>query len=621
MNKNNFLSSLENPTPLVADGAMGTMLHQRGFGFEQCFDSLNLTQPSSIAGIHREYIDAGAQIIISNTFGANRHKLSRHGLEDRVNEINQAGIDLAQKVISASFKQVFLAGDVGPLGARLAPFGRIQPESAKTIFREQISALVNKGVDLLIIETMTDLYEIEAAIQAAKLVDDSVPILASMTFTRDDRTLLGDDPAKVARRIKEFGAQVIGVNCSGGPAQLLRILKHMKLAVPDAYFSIMPNAGWPEQVSGRIFYPATPDYFSHYAVEFWLAGANIIGGCCGTTPKHIAAIATGIREYSPAQLKARPDELQESEETEEEIAESPSEFSKKIQRKKFVVSVEMDPPRGLTTQKLLAGASLLAEAGVDAIDVADSPMARMRMSPWAVCNLLQHKLNLETILHFPTRGRNILRVQGDLLAAHAIGVRNVLVLMGDPTAIGDYPDAMDNFDLVPSGLIKLIKQGFNMGLDHSGNEIGAPTSFFVGGALTLDPGDLQQEFNKLNKKIKAGLDFVMTQPIYDPEIARKFLSRYKDLYGPFPVPLLIGIWPFASERHANFIHQEIPGITVPESILRRLEGTGSEGSKIGTRIAIELVQELKLECHGIYLVPPFNRYDIIAEIIDIVKGS
>ena len=436
----NVLERLSTET-ILADGAMGTMLHAHGIGFDKCFDELNLTKPSAVAEIHRAYIEAGAQLIITNTFGANRFKLAKHGLEDHVQQINTASVDLAKRVVAASFKEVLVAGDVGPLGVRIAPFGRVQPEQARAAFAEQIKALAEAGADLIVIETFSDLYEIREAINAAREACN-LPVVASVTFTRDDRTVLGDDPAKVARTLHEVGVDVIGVNCSGGPAQLSRILKQMCQAVPTGKFWVKPNAGWPEQVGGRIMYPADAEYFGEYALSFREMGACIVGGCCGTTPQHIAAMRKALdtmpRVNSP-QISVLPQE-----EITETALEQPTRFAQKLTSGGFAVAVEMDPPCGLSTHKLLAGASLLAEAGADVINVADSPMARMRMSAWAVCDVVQRKVGVETTLHFPTRGRNLLRVQGDLLAAHALGIRNVLVVMGDPTSIGDYPEAMDN---------------------------------------------------------------------------------------------------------------------------------------------------------------------------------
>ncbi|NPV77068.1 MAG: bifunctional homocysteine S-methyltransferase/methylenetetrahydrofolate reductase [Anaerolineae bacterium] len=618
-NNNPFLSLIKSGRPVLFDGAMGTILHQRGIGFDECFDGLNLSQPAIVAEVHREYIEAGAQVIQTNTFGANRYKLARHGLEEKVKEINTAAVELANRVIMASFKPVLVAGDVGPLGVRLAPFGRVQLDEAIASFSEQISALANSGAHLIIIETMTDLYEVHAAIQAARRVAPHLPIIASMTFTRDDRTLLGDSPSKVAQKINEDGADIIGVNCSGGPNQILRILKQMRQAVPHGRFSVMPNAGWPEQIGDRIMYPAAPEYFGEYALAFWQAGASVIGGCCGTTPKHIEAMAKALQSAPELNtIAGLPISSLEGEEA--SPAEQPTELSNKISNKKFIIAVEMDPPRGLSTHKLLAGASLLTESGADVINVADSPMARMRMSPWAVCNLIQRKVGIETILHFPTRGRNLIRVQGDLLAAHALGVRNVFVVMGDPTAIGDYPNAMDNFDLVPSGLIKLIKQGFNMGVDHAGTNIGQPTTFLVGCALNLLPPDPIKEIKTLKKKIEAGADFILTQPIYDLKPIQSFYEMYNNLYGPLEIPLFVGILPLASSRHATFLNQEVPGITISEELVARMSSSGENGAKTGVRIAIELIEGIKTLAQGIYLMPAFSRYDLAAEIIEEVRS-
>ena len=412
-----FIKQLEGNT-LLADGAMGTMLHSRGISFEKCFDELNLINPDAVAAIHREYIEAGAQILLANTFGANRFKLSQHGLGQKIIEINKAGVELARHVAAASVEvkhasPVYIAGDIGPLGVRIAPFGRVKPEQARRAFAEQIEVLCEASADLIVIETISDLFEIQEAIKAAKQVC-SLPLVASITFTRDDRTLLGDDPMKVARTLNKSGADVIGVNCSSGPAQLLRILKQMHQAVPNGKFWVKPNAGWPEQVGGRIMYPADPDYFGDYALSFREAGASIVGGCCGTTPQHIAAMRKALDtapQINPSHITMLP-----AEEIGETAQEQPTQLAQKLGQGKFVISVEMDPPRGLSTYKLLAGASLLAESGADVINVADSPMARMRMSAWAVCDVVQRQVNVETTLHFPTRGRNLLRVQGDLFS-------------------------------------------------------------------------------------------------------------------------------------------------------------------------------------------------------------
>jgi homocysteine S-methyltransferase len=620
MQTDRLLEILDSTEVVLADGAMGTMLHSRGISFDTSFDELNLTQPVLVAEIHRDYINAGAQIIETNTFGANRYKLAAHGLEDKVHEINLAAVQLAKRAVEASLKDVLIAGSVGPLGVRLAPFGRVQPEQAFTTYKEQIEALAEGGCDLLMIETQTDLHEVAEAVRAARSVCQ-LPIVATLTFTRDDRTLLGDTPQHVARTLSELGVEIIGANCSSGPAQLLRILSLMRSAAPHSRFAVMPNAGWPESVSGRIMYPATADYFGDYARSFCKAGAVFIGGCCGTTPEHIAAMRQALDDGKHPCVEPESLDLEVMPSQPSASSESPSKLARSFAQNHFVISVEVDPPRGFSTHKLLAGASLLAEAGADVINVADSPMARMRMSPWAVCQLIQAQVGLETVLHFPTRGRNLLRVQGDLLAAHALGVRNVFVVMGDPTAIGDYPDAMDDYDLVPSGLIKLIQHGFNQGVDHAGSDIGEATSFFTGCALNLCAQDLDREMRLLQKKLDAGANFALTQPVYDPALAGKFLETYQSRYGELTVPVLVGVLPLYSDRHAAFLHHEVPGILIPDSIHARIQAAGEDAPKVGVQVAIELLNSLSNMVQGAYLMPPFSRYNMAAEIIEAVRDT
>jgi homocysteine S-methyltransferase len=615
----NFLEYLDKSRqPLLSDGGMGTMLNARGIGFEQCLDALNLSNPDIVIEIHQAYIDAGAEIIQTNTFGANRYKLDEHELGEQVAEINAAGVENARRTARASGKNILIAGDVGPLGIRLAPYGRVQRSEASRVFREQIEALCQAGADLLLLETMSDLNEmLEAIITARKFC--TLPIVASMTFTRDDRTLLGDTPAHVVKTLHENGADVIGVNCSGGPAQILRILNNMHQTLPEARLSAMPNAGFPEQVGGRFMYPASPEYFGEYSKALHEAGACLIGGCCGTTPAHIAEMRRAVDEPNIEERTTGFGIILDKADIPSLVTEKKSQLSQKLANGEFVVSVEMDPPRGLSTHKLLAGASLLAESGADVINIADSPMARMRMSPWAVCSLVQREINVETVLHFPTRGRNLLRVQGDLLAAHAMDIRNIFVVMGDPTAIGDYPEAMDDYDLVPSGLISLIKCGFNLGKDHSGGEIGQPTSFFVGCALNLNPRSIDKEIHILQRKINAGVDFILTQPVFDPGKTASFLAQYRDYYGELGIPLIVGILPLYNLRHTQFLDNEVPGIEIPEEIQGRISRAGDGSAKEGVRIAVDLIEQVRSFAAGIYLMPAFNRYDLAVQIIDQIK--
>jgi methionine synthase / methylenetetrahydrofolate reductase(NADPH) len=603
--------------PLLADGAMGTMLHARGAAIDTFFEEMNLSQPEQVAALHREYIQAGAQMIVTNTFSANRYKLAARGRESQQAEIIRAGVSLAlDATLSAPHDTVLIAGSIGPLGVRLAPFGRVTVGQAEVAFRQQAEWLLSSGVDLLLLETFADVNELRTALRMAKSAG-AAPVIASLTYTRDDLTMLGDSPAEAAHILQAEGADGIGINCSSGPAQAMRILQRMRQAAPDALLLVKPNAGWPETVEGRILYPASPEYFGRYAQDFVRAGARIVGGCCGTTPDHIAAMRRGL-DAVPSPETSAP--LPTPRITEEMVVETEarSTLAEKLAAGKFVIGVEVDPPKGYSTHKLMAGASVLAEAGADVINVADSPMARMRMSPWAVCHLLQERFAVETVLHFPTRGRNLIRVQGDLLAAHALGVRNLFVVMGDPTAVGDFPKANDQYDIVPSGLIRLIKKSLNAGMDHAGKQIGQPTSFFVGCALNLCATDPIQEAKTLRKKLDAGADFILTQPVFEPAPAIRFLEKYCETFGLLTAPVLVGILPLYSVKHASFLHNEVPGISIPESIQVRIERAGENAPQEGVLLATELINALRQTVQGVYLMPPFGRYDLAADILDAV---
>jgi methionine synthase I (cobalamin-dependent)/5,10-methylenetetrahydrofolate reductase len=606
--------------PILADGAMGTLLHARGVPVDACFDALNLTAPEVVLGVHRDYLAAGAEIVETNTFGANRYKLAEHGLADETRAVNQAGVRLARQAVDEAGGNAYIAGSVGPLGVRLAPVGRVAAESAYDAFREQIDALC--GADLLMLETFSDLRELEQAVRAARDVCE-LPVVAQVTFTRDDRTLLGDTPAQVAETLAGLGVEVVGVNCSNGPAQIMRIVHAMQSALPDREsirFSAVPNAGWPEYVGGRVMYASGPEYFAETALALRAEGVCLVGGCCGTTPEHIAAMRAALDDPRPVQVTRAADALAEAAEEMGE-APAPSALARKLARGDFVIAVEISPPRGVVPDRVLRAAQALADAGADAVDVTDSPMARMRMSPWAVCALLQERAGVETVLHFPTRGRNLLRVQGDLLAAHALGVRNLFVVMGDPTHIGDYPDAADNYDIVPSGLIHLIKHSLNEGRDWAGNRIGQPTNFLVSAALNLNPADPVREFRVLNKKLDAGVDYVLAQPVFDPAVYDRFMDAYEAAHGAPPgVPVLVGLLPLYSAQHARFLHNEVPGIDIPDAVMARVEVAGDDAPQEGVRIAQELIEGLAGRAAGLYVMPQFGRYDLAAEVVAHARG-
>ena len=614
-----FLEKLKNG-PLLCDGAMGTMIYSKGIPFERCFDELNLSNPALIADIHRAYIDAGANVIETNTFGANRFKLSEYGLSDQTAKINKAGVTLARRVVEASFKEVLVAASIGPLGFKLAPLGRVGPADAQAAFAEQITALAEADVDIFILDTFSDLLELREAVTAARQIAPDIPVVTQVAFTDDNRTPLGHTPSKVAERLADLSIDVIGINCWIGPDGVLQNLQSLAEALPaGTYLSAQPNAGWPTRVGERLMYPATPEYFGDYALAFVEAGARLVGGCCGTTPEHIRHMREALDDpnrRSP-DLARLPGQDGLSGSRADTVA--PTQLAKKLAVDEFVITVEMSPPKGFSAEKVLAGAATLQAAGATAINVADSPRSRMRMSPWAMCHLLQTQLDMETVLHFPTRGRNILRVQGDLLAAHALNVRNIFVVMGDPTSIGEYPEALNDYDLAPSGLIKLLKHGFNLGQDYGGDPIAQPTNFLIGCALNLTPADPDRELKVLRRKIENGADFALTQPIYDLEAAQSFLARYEKKYGTLTLPLLAGILPLYNARHAEFLHNEVPGIEIPAHIRQRMHAAGQQGSQEGVIMAREMVLELKSLMQGIYLMPAFGRYDLAAEVIEILK--
>ena len=595
---------------------MGTMLHTRGASIDQSFDAINQHNPAIVADIHRAYIEAGADIIETNSFGANRFKLAEYGLHNEVAAINKAAVDIARRVIESLFKPVLLAGSVGPLGVRLAPLGRVTAVEAQTAFAEQIEALVKAGVDLIMLETMSDLKELETAVAATRAISPDIPIVAQATFTRDDRTLLGHTPDAIAAGLARLDVDVIGINCSGGPAQVLRLLSVMRETAPDMLLAAAPNAGWPEQtLGGRVMYPATPDYFGQYARAFAAAGAVIIGGCCGTTDAHIAAMRRQLDTPGPSAIPLPRVKVISNRERVTAVAEQPTQLAQYLTQNRFIATVEMSPPKGVAAQQLLAGAKTLKAAGANFLNIADSPLARMRMSAWAAAYLVQKKVGLEAVLHFPTRGRNLLRIQGDLLAAHAMKLRNLFVVMGDPTRIGDYPEAMDSYDIVPSGLIQLIKQQFNQGVDKSGQSIDQPTSFVVGCALNLTPADPQREMRLLRKKVRNGADFALTQPVFDPPAANAFVEMYEAEYEEPILPLVAGIKPLYNGRNADFLHHEIPGMYIPQPLRQRMKDAAHPQQE-GVRIAQELMQELRPILHGVYMIPAFGRYDLVADVLD-----
>lgn len=624
--------------PLLGDGAMGTQLYARGVGLDECFDALNLTRPALVQEIHLAYIGAGADIIETNTYGANRFKLATFGLEGRAREINLRGVKVAREAERLTGRAVLIAGAVGPTGRTLAPLGATDPAAVRAAFAEQIGTLIEQGVDLLMLETMPALAEIEEAIAAARAIDAAIPIVAQLTFAADGRTPLGHTPAEVVARLRGLGVAVVGANCSTGPHGVLKVASAMLAeagppgGAPPLYISGQPNAGYPQELHGRVIYPSSPDYFAGFARDLAAAGGRLIGGCCGTTPEHTRLMRAALDEWQREQALARqragagpagpgvaitatPARQPRAAQPPDE----PTDLSRKL-GKQFVVSIELDPPKGFNPAKLLRGAAMLRDLGVDAINVADSPMSRVRMSPLPLCYLIQQTVGLETIIHFTTRDRNLLRLQADLLGAHAMGVRNILALTGDPPNLGDYPDATAVCDVDSIGLIRILGQ-LNAGTDSVGNALGKRAAFTIACAADPTRADLDEEADRLHAKLAAGANFVMTQMIYDLAAWRRFVAIYERRHGPLAAPVLLGILPLQSYKQAEFLHNEVPGIDVPDAIRERMRLAGTEGRREGIAMAQELLLEARESVQGVYILPSFDRFEVAAEVLQVLPKA
>lgn len=596
---------------LVADGAMGTYLLEKGLPQDECKEFQNIKNPDLVFSIHKEYVAAGAEIIETNTFAANSVKLSKFNLEDKIKEINHEGVRIARE---AAEKDVLVAGSVGPLGVMLRPYGIFTFNDIVKVFKEQISILVSAGVDLIIIETISSLLEARSALLAAKSVSD-LPVIVSMTFLADGKTKFGDDITRSLNELKEIGADIVGANCTVGPQEMAEIvIPYLKES--DNLISVMPNAGYPTIVRGKTIYLSSPAYFREYAEIYLENGANIIGSCCGTNPTHTKAISEVVKGEKPRKRKKKLYvEIIEEEKLEEKIEVSSS-FRMKL-GKETVFTVEIDPPKGHSYGEVVSLVRRLKTAGIDAVNIAENPMARMRMSSLALAHLIQERTGIETILHFTCRDRNLLGIQSELLGASALGIKNILALRGDPAEIGDFPKATSVYDIDTVGLVRLIKQ-FNEGKDMAGNPIGTPTSFLVGVAVNPSSPDINAEIKRLEEKVSAGADFALTQPQYDLSNLENFLKEIEH----FKIPIIVGILPLRSARHAEFLHNEVPGITIPEEIRERLKSTDEkEQPKVGKEIAIEFIKKMGRDISGIYLIPSSRNFDIICEIISEVIGK
>jgi methionine synthase / methylenetetrahydrofolate reductase(NADPH) len=607
-----FREQLQNRV-LVADGAMGTMLYSKGIFINRCYDELNLSAPQMVREIHEAYVKAGAEILETNTFGATRPRLAAFGLIEKQREINLAGVRIARE---AARDQAFVAGAVGPLGIRLEPIGPTSFEEARTAFREQIEPLCEAGVDLLVLETFYDLNEIREAIAAAREVaGDDMVVVAQVTID-DDGKMRGMDVETYSQRLDQMPCDVIGINCSVGPKTTLETIERM-MAFTSKPVSAMPNAGLPVRVEGRQIYMATPEYFSQYTRRFLWAGVKIVGGCCGTTPDHIKEIRSEVRSLQPGQKKLNV--------TVEEPAAKPKAMAKvplaaksklgaKLAAGEFVSFVEILPPRGVDASKEIEGARLCAQAGIDCINVPDGPRASARLSAQVTCQKIQQEAGIEAVLHFACRDRNILGIQSELLGAHAVGVRNLICITGDPPRMGTYPDATAVFDVDAIGLSNIVTN-LNHGLDIGGNPIGSQTALVLGFGANPGAVNLDEEIRRFEWKVQAGAEYVVTQPVFDIDLLEAFIKRVEQ----FKIPFLAGIWPLTSYRNAEFMVNELR-VPVPEQFMERMRlcDNADKARAEGVRIAQEMVVRCRPLVQGVQLSAPFGRYQMAIEVAEAI---
>jgi methionine synthase / methylenetetrahydrofolate reductase(NADPH) len=598
---------------------MGTALYGRGVFLNKCFDELNLTQPELVRSVHEEYLQAGSEIIETNTFGANSFRLQRFGLQDQARAINQAGARLAREAVAQlADKQAgsaFVAGSVGPLGIRLEPLGKIALEEARSAFAEQVEGLIaggpGVGVDLLVVETMPAINEAEQAIFAAKQVAPDVPLLAMVTVDEEADCLDGTPADVAAGRLAAAGADGIGVNCSTGPATVLTAIERMR-AVTDLPLVAMPNAGMPRNVDGRNIYLCSPEYMASFARKFVRAGVQFIGGCCGTTPNHIRAMKSAIRAMD-AQQTTTPRAARSPIVTETPpapLAER-SKIGSLVASGQFITLVEIVPPRGIDCSKEIAGARMLATTGIHAINIPDSPRASARMSAQSLCLQIQQQTGIETVLHYTCRDRNLLSIQSDLLGASSLGLRNILCLTGDPPKLGNYPDATAVFDVDAIGLVNVVNR-LNHGLDIGGNPIGASTGFTLGVAANPGVPDIDNEIRRFAFKVEAGAEYAITQPVFDLRLLEVFLQRIEG----FRIPVIAGIWPLTSLRNAEFMKNDLR-VSMPDEIMARMAAaeTPEAARAEGIRIAQEMLAAAQPMVQGVQVSAPFGRYALAVEIV------
>ncbi len=605
--------------PVLADGAMGTVLYARGIFVNRCYDELNLSDPNLILGVHEEYLQAGAEILETNTFGANRFRLARHGLAGKMAEINAAGVRLARQAVERLKEKqaprseiaAWVAGSVGPLGVRLEPLGKTGLDEARAAFAGQIGILAQNGVDFLIIETMPALNEAHEALEAAKAVAPHLPVLVMVTVDDESECLDGASPAQAAALLTEWGADAVGVNCSTGPATVLTAAEAMRAATALP-LAAMPNAGVPRAVEGRNVYLCSPEYMASFARKAVAAGVQIVGGCCGTTPNHIRAMRSAIRamdEQTHVTVTGAAPEV--SKETPPATLGQRSRLGALLAEGKFIKMVEFVPPRGIDCSREIEGAQLLGRLGVDAIDVYDAAQASARMSGQSLCIQIQQHTGMETVLHYTCRDRNLLSIQSDLLGASSIGLRNILCVTGEPPKQGDYPDASQVFDVDSIGLVNIANR-LNHGLDIGSNSINASTNFTIGVAANPGVPEIENELRRFAYKVEAGAEYAITQAVFDLRLLEEFLERVKD----HRVPVIAGIWPLTGLRNAEYMKNDLR-IAMPEGIMLRMAQADTPGAARaeGIKIAQEMVEAVRPYVQGVQVSAPYGNYDVAAEVI------
>jgi homocysteine S-methyltransferase len=611
-----FLEAIDERV-LVCDGAMGTLLYAKGVFINRCFDGLNLAQPAIVSEVHAEYVKAGADVIETNTFGANRIKLASFGLGDKVQAINAEGVKIAR---AASRGRTYVAGAMGPLGIRIEPWGKVGVDEAQEYFREQAAALAEAGVDLFIIETFRDLNEIRAAVAAVRSVC-ALPVVAQMTTEEDGSSLDGTPPEEFAPALVETGADVIGLNCSVGPAPLLESIERMA-GVTRARLSVQPNAGKPRDIEGRTIYLSSPEYMASYARRFIQKGVRLVGGCCGTTPEHIRQIKSAVRLLSPGQARVGVAPVASAAAAAGHPSaaapvprEHKSRLAHELARGAFVILAELEPPRGHDCASLIDRARTLKIRGVDAINVPDTPRVRAATSALATAILIEQRAGVETLLHYTCRDRNLLGMQSDLLGAHAMGLRNLLITTGNPPVVGDYPQATGVFDVDSIGLANVVSR-LNHGLDVGGASVGAPTSFHLGVAVNPTALDLDLEVKRFAYKAEAGAEFAVTQAVFDLEALKTFLARVRQ----YPVPVIAGIWVFESLTDAEYMANEVPGVRVPAALVDRMRAADEQGRAPAEGIAIakELVAAVRPLVSGVQIGTAGRQFSSILGVLEAI---